>query len=482
MKSRHISGLVSSCALGLLLLGSPRAQGQTRYPVISKVRIVFSMVSHHNTIANRVVFYDTFGNPQGNANYAVPHLVYEPVVTLYNPYPDVLSLTRCRIRISDPPVGFSFRKNNIPLRTDFGNHGVHPLGRFQIANENNLNARKIFTLYLRERNSSGVPGDSIILQPGESREFSPWVEDNWTWSTETAGGHAPHCFHDWNIHDLMTTEDHRTENPRGVETVGTSSGAWDYRAGFQVDLLSLSNGARPANTLYPFESPQQKFSSFVVVKLTDTVTVQAKAMGTSPGTGTPYFKVDMLRGMADNADADVHRSFTLTLPGLSTMPQPVFSTKTYQVGAILQRGDDPTHGGKTPFAMVSMVAKPEALEANTFYQTPFVPTADLYEVKFDKLNGYPSLGFPNVPGEGPALEVSSAVRDGNTMSVDFSGDPGIESWRVMGTADLAAGFTEDLTSLTTFTVNPVGSGKVRANIDLTGKGANYFVRIESAGN
>ncbi len=61
------------------------ALSETRHPIISKVEIVFSLVSHHSHVGSRVDFYNNYGEPRGNLSYAVPHLVYEPVVTLYNP-------------------------------------------------------------------------------------------------------------------------------------------------------------------------------------------------------------------------------------------------------------------------------------------------------------------------------------------------------------------------------------------------------------
>lgn len=67
------------------LTSTSTAQTQVRRPVISKVELLFSMVSHYNHLADRVAFYNDKGIPKGNTNYAVPHLVYEPSVTLYNP-------------------------------------------------------------------------------------------------------------------------------------------------------------------------------------------------------------------------------------------------------------------------------------------------------------------------------------------------------------------------------------------------------------
>lgn len=466
--------------LALLAITPVQAQ-QTRWPVISKVRIVFSMVSHHNTIQDRVAFYNTSGDPKGNAHYAVPHLVYEPVVTLYNPYPDTLVLNRCRVRLSDPPVGFSIKKNDQPLRHEFGWGQFHGLGRFQIQNEQNASARKIFILNLTSPDASGMPGDPIVLQPGESRDFSTWVENNWSWGLETSPTNG-RAFFDWAAHENFTNRDGRTGNLMGVETTSLSSpGLWDYRAGFQTDSLSLST-TRPAATFYDFEAGAPIAHNFVVIKLTDTFTVLAKTMRTATGQSDPDFRVEMLRGTNANADQDIHRTYAFNMGDIVQDPESPVVLKTYQVGTLLQKPDDLTRGGKTPFAMLSIKAKPAALQANNFYQTPAVPSADLYDVRFDEMDGYPSLGFPAIPGEEPALKILSTVRTGNTMTVDFAGDPGIDAWRVMGTADLANGFTEDLTAVSEFIPGTAGSGIQQVIVDVSGKGDVYFVRVESAEN
>src|SRR5262245_40992072 len=120
MRSSSARGFTCLMLMASALASPVHAQTTpTRYPVISKVEFLFSMVSHYAHIPERVNFYDTSGNPKGNINYAVPHLVYEPIVTLYNPYNEPLTMSRTQIKIWDPPVGFTFKKNSDFLRNDF---------------------------------------------------------------------------------------------------------------------------------------------------------------------------------------------------------------------------------------------------------------------------------------------------------------------------------------------------------------------------
>ena len=89
---------------------SPSPDTERLLPSIAKFQLVFSLVSHHAHITDRVNFLNASGDPKGNQNHAVVHLAYDPVVTLYNPYDVTLNLQKIRIRVWDPPVGFRFTK------------------------------------------------------------------------------------------------------------------------------------------------------------------------------------------------------------------------------------------------------------------------------------------------------------------------------------------------------------------------------------
>ena len=458
----------------LLILFAAQASAQTLQPVIARVQIVFSMVSHYSQAGSRVSFYNTSASPSGNLNYAVPHLVYEPLVTLYNPYNQPLTLTKVRVRIADPPVGFTFKKNNDYLRPEFASGQFLGLARFQIANESNPSARKSMTLLLREMNGT-VPGKSIVLQPGGSRTFATWVENNWTWGLETAGGFTARSFFDWNVDNDFTNRDPRTSNTFGAEAVPSSTGLlhnWDPRAGFQTD--ALSSASRPLATRYDFEVSNNWTGNWVAIKLNDTVTVQAKAMRTNPATG-PDCQVDLLRGQTPTLSADLRKAFPMSLAGIiQNAAQPVV-TRTYRVGDVLQTPSETNPGGKSPFAVWTMIAKTKALQRNTFYQTPAVPTEDLYELHFDEMtffNPTPVL-TSDVPTGAP--EVKAVSRVGNTLYVDFTGRPDVVAWKVRGTSSLAAGFNDILTGVMP---GPPGTGIHKAIIDITGRGDRYFVRIE----
>ena len=329
-------------------------------PVVAKLQIMFSMVSHYSHIGDRVSFYNEKGNPKGNDQYGVPHLVYDPVVTLYNPYDVALNLQKLRVRVWDPPVLFGMKKNADWLRPEFASGDFHGLARFQIANERNTNARRYFTLFLREM-SGTAPGKAITLAPGEVKVFSPWVESDWTWGKETAGGYTVRCFFDWNAGNDFGNKDGRTGQTFGIETVP----GWDPRAGLQTDHLSYGNG-RPQSTRYDFEIANNMNAGWLGIKLNDTFTVQAKPGRALNVANRPDFRVDLLAGsVSDYGNPDNSRDILRTYQfrfsnptgELSNNPTNPIISRTFKIGDILQKPADRTASGKTPFAILSMGAK-----------------------------------------------------------------------------------------------------------------------------
>ncbi|BCX48675.1 hypothetical protein HAHE_25830 [Haloferula helveola] len=78
------------------------------------------------------------------------------------------------------------------------------------------------------------------------------------------------------------------------------------------------------------------------------------------------------------------------------------------------------------------------------------------------------------------LSVTSVSRVGNSLSVAFSGPPGVAApmWSVEGGATLDA-FPDDKTSDSVITETPASSGNYEAMIDVSTEGPVYFVRIVS---
>lgn len=344
----------------------PSSQGQKTapttaalLPVIAKMQIMFSMVSHHHHIGDRVDFHNTKGVPLGNAQHAVPHLVYDPVITLYNPYDVQLEFTSLRVRISDPPVGFQFQKHdktkgtNPWYRQEFASGEYHGLARFQIANEKNTSARKYFTFQLKNKSASGAPGGTLRLLPGEVKVFSAYVEKNWTWGLETSGGYSVRSFFDWEAGANVGNIDKRSGNTYGVDAVP----GIDFRAGLQTDHMSYGNG-RPLDSRYDFEVANNWGGGFLSMRLTDDVTVNAKAQRCVTDASQPDFRVDLLAGSNTDANADLLRSYEFRFADVaSELGLTSVITRRFRNSDILQKPDDKTSAGKSPFAILTMSAK-----------------------------------------------------------------------------------------------------------------------------
>ncbi|MEI7910115.1 MAG: hypothetical protein WCK77_10800 [Verrucomicrobiota bacterium] len=340
----------------------PSPQKERLLPVIAKMQIVFSIVSHFAHISDRMTFLDNNGVPKGNENHAVPHFVYEPIITLYNPYDVALTLTKLRIRVWDPPVGFRFQKiingNEATgwYRQEMESGAFHGLARLCIANEHNDSARRTFTLILTDGTSQAA-GASLKLQPGEVKVFSSRVETAWNWAMETAGGYNEHAFFDWNADAKFGNIDARTNNTKGVEAVP----GWDPRAGLQTDHMSYSGG-RPDSTFYDFERlPGGPGGGFMSIRITDQIKVEAKPQrNTGLDTSVPDFQVDVLAGNNDDVTLDMLRSYRFRFADpvaeISENPKKPVISRKYLVSDTLQRPLDNGVAGKKVIAMLEMTA------------------------------------------------------------------------------------------------------------------------------
>lgn len=472
--------LLPALALVLACASAAHAQTDTRLPVISRMEVMYSLVTHYNHIGDRVSFYNQNGQPPGNTWYAVPHLVYEPIVTLYNPYNTDLSLPKSRVRLANPPVGFRFQKAGEYLRSEWNNGGPFlGLGRFQIANESNPNVEKTLTLLLTEK-VNNQPGGSILLRPGESKKFMVWVEPSWTWGLETAGGFTSRAFLDFDTTRDLTNKDGRTNNMFGVETVAGQ----DYRAGFQTDSLSVGS-CRPPATRYSFETGTYGTTGWVAMKLTDSFLIQAKGVDTVANPLVPDFELSLLAGTSVSPVTDTRKSYAFSIGDLSqyTPPNPASPaiSRLVNVGNCLQMPSDATTGGKTPFASFVLVAKSAALQQRKFQAETQPPTNELYEARLEERVDF-TIQPPPGPSDHPTsgIVVTGVERVGDSLMLDVAAAPldgAIPSWKVRGGSDLEAGLTDDLSGISTIREGPEGSGVYKVTIPVPAGNERYFVQL-----
>lgn len=331
-------------------------------PVISKIQMVFSLVSHETQIRSRRKFLDARGDPRGSDKYGVPMLTYDPVVTLHNPYDVEIEMPYMRVRIWDPPVVFRFKKNGVYVREDFEHGRFCGLSRFQLKQQSNPFSRKYFNLILSELGgSSDEPGSPIVLKPGEVKVFSPYIEKEWNWALETKHKYKPKAFFDYELDSRFGEVDNRTQyGPLGKMGVHCVPG-WNTRAGLTTDHLGQEN-LRPPATVYPFEvGTYHGNSGWLAVKKTDTFTVEAKPGKAYLSRKNPDFMVDVLSGKDVSHEEDLLRRFEFkfkdVVQELSDDPENPVIERVFKVGDIFQGDTDDTAGGKTPFAILTMTAK-----------------------------------------------------------------------------------------------------------------------------
>lgn len=472
MKSDFLH-LYRACLLSLMLMAG--TQAQTKYPVVQKVQLHFSAVSHTSTISARVALYNANG---GNSNYAVPFLVCDPVVTLYNPYPVPITVNRLRVRISDPPVGFRFKKNSTYLRQDFANGTYLGLSRFQVTNQSSTFARKHFTLILTDRNTAGKPGAPITLQPGESRRFSPWVEGNWSWGLENPSDFVSRAFNDWDNSKDFTNIDGRTSNMFGAECLpGT-----DFRAGYQWDHLATSS--RLAGTYYPFEATSGLLYGWVAIKLLETFGVEARPQRVVSATSEPDFRIAVLYATYGTIPLDTRQDFSFSLSGLDTSDLPSGGiNRTYVCQDILQPTTATTIGGKSVFATLTAVAKPEVLTSGKLERNLSVSGNSCYQLSFAEsvsFNDALSYGDARLGPKVNEPTILHIVREASRLRLYMAAPLALGNWRILGGTSPDAMDT-DITAQSTIVEAPAlhaaSNQSLLITVDTTGLGPRYFVRV-----
>lgn len=415
---------------------------ETLLPVLAKLQIVFSMVTHYSHISDRITALQNYGSPRGNNYHAVPHLVYDPVVTLYNPYDVELDLSKVRIRIWDPPVGFQFQKHDMQaktdawLRDDFSRGEYQGLARFQRVNEKNKDARRTFTLILQNMNSEGSSLGSLVLAPGEVRVFSPRVESGWTWGKETAGGYNVKTFFDFENRNDFGNRDGRNPAALGVESIP----GLELRAGLQVDHLAYEGSSRPRNSLYAFEfvdaartQVRNPFGGgWVTMRsgidkapagsayMSDEITVNCKPVRTVVDRRLPDFQVDVLAGVKSDVSQDLLRSYVFRMGDLASelsttgnAAQPI--SQRFRVLDLLQKPGDTNLVGKTPFALFTMAAKTtkdsrddskawlfnNLVTAGALHESgPVGNAAQSYDLSLKQVSDFNDMPFDPVTGRG----------------------------------------------------------------------------------
>jgi type II secretory pathway pseudopilin PulG len=150
-------------------------------PVILRCDVIFSLFAKrtHGPWPNAVT--NAFAGSNG-WDYML-HLIYAPVVTLWNPYNVPLEINGAQVEIENPPLGFNFIRSRSPEQRHIGPvlNQIVPLDEMFVNAGQKYNKRFIMTLYGGVSGSS--PSGPVRMQPGEVLVFSPYMEPTGVWNS-----------------------------------------------------------------------------------------------------------------------------------------------------------------------------------------------------------------------------------------------------------------------------------------------------------
>ena len=107
------------------------------------------------------------------------HLMYQPIVTLHNPYNVALEFTSVRVEFMHVPFAMQVFRNDLPQSTGFA-----PMETMFADNESGAQT-KIFGMNLKNKKADGTPGTTTItLLPGEVKLFSGYIDPNRTFAQD----------------------------------------------------------------------------------------------------------------------------------------------------------------------------------------------------------------------------------------------------------------------------------------------------------
>lgn len=122
------------------------------------------------------------------------HLLYEPMVTLHNPYNVALEFTNLRVEFIHIPFAMKVYRNGIAQSNDFA-----PLETMYGDNRNGAKD-KTFGMNLKTK-SNGIPGTPTFrLMPGEVKMFSPYIDPSRSYYQDVTNAGGSRVFWDIYVH------------------------------------------------------------------------------------------------------------------------------------------------------------------------------------------------------------------------------------------------------------------------------------------
>lgn len=171
------------------------------------------------------------GGSAGSAWNHMLHLIYTPIVTLWNPYNIVLRLRRPVIELANPPVAFRFirQRSNVLSSTGEVTNRLVPVDEMYVNGPEKFDKKFVMELFGQVSSNGQASGD-VVLQPGEVRVFSPAVDPN------------------WNFVNVFDWQNNLTDRSNYAAQIRAAPGWRGPQYGFNIDWLtgdpSYVNGPR----------------------------------------------------------------------------------------------------------------------------------------------------------------------------------------------------------------------------------------------
>jgi len=348
-------------------------------PVVAKVDIVFSLVTHDVDDSQEGQgtpwWYDQADHARSQDpqyEHYMPWLVFEPLVTLWNPYNVPVRFSEVKLFIDRIPVGFRFFKHEhtwaadkwVDVRRQTDSHTAYwrPLHSYLAGGWNPNSGAVIGDFFIRLQGGgpdTAQPERSLTLAPGETRILTPWIYPGSTW------GEIKDLFmieRNYRVRDIVEGRGF------GVPYVG----GWNRVGGFQFShLAEQGSWRRNPESLYPYENAA--CGHLVVLRGPDSFRGQIRLINPDQPDNDP------------SADNDINRSFSMRVALMSSDAKSINDSdsvfheikveaedfyKLYEAHAskiiqhdivaeeAYQAPDDQGPGGKSPFAVLSLTAKP----------------------------------------------------------------------------------------------------------------------------
>lgn len=288
-------------------------------PVIVRCELMFSFFAKetkgHNPWEWDVP--NAFGGGAEGAKWNhMLHLIYTPMVTLWNPYNVTLKLRQPIVEIANPPAAFRFirQKSTVPTAVGEVTNRLVPLDEMYLYDWSKFDKKFVMQLF-GQVSASGVTSGDVVLLPGEVKVFSPALDPNWNFAqvfdwqsnmTERANNAAQikaapgwrgpqYGFNiDWPLGDPAYVNSPRNGSSRNIGVVGSRiDDVWDVECGlaipkkkdrpnikrYAVSLLTSAGGTSPTsatNVLSRLEFDYNADLAVLTKALTPGGTVSAK--------------------------------------------------------------------------------------------------------------------------------------------------------------------------------------------------------------